>query len=560
MVYLGGSVLRDLDIDGLADSLPTCTKVGAAALKERLSKPIDDDDELKSRQSVLRSIRSLVTATDISSLRLQLRDHEDNVVSVAEAATDVRHSEYYTQILWAADSRFAWLNKIGWLNELIVAFRTLILPGLAVLLPLMVFLAPFFLYTTITKKPFTLDGYFTLLQNSLKTAMPSMLGKPRFAGSGGMMEFGEQFLHVGVAVAMFVASIWNQISAAISMRAVVADMRVRANSVAMFSKATRELAYRMNVPLCPALQEDTLLNELGLFGHAWNSPDHVREILAFAGHLDMLAALATAKKTCFSLVAPGLVLKDLYHPGVPMKERVYNSVSFVTDVSGSDSVSVSKNNVLLTGPNRGGKSTLLKSIGAAVLMAHTVGIVFARSAKIPRFTNIITALAPQDIIGKLSLFEAEIEFAKDVKARIAEGEPTFLMMDEIFHGTNAHDGVEASQVFLDQLYATKTPLCSIVSTHYMDLPARYKSIQHLCMDASVDPVDPDKLVYTYKVREGVNRFSSVREILRERGLLVKAEVKPKEAKPEEAKPEEAKPEEVKPEEAKPEKLDRVTAN
>ena len=552
--------MRDLDIDGLADSLPTCTKVGSIALKERLSKPIDDDDELRSRQSVLRSIRSLVTATDISSLRLQLRDHEDNVVSVAEATTDTRHSEYYTQILWPADSRFAWLNKIGWLNELIVAFRTLILPGLAVLLPLMVFLAPFFLYTTITKKPFTLDGYIKLLQNSLKTAMPSMLGKPRFAGSGGMMEFGEQFLHVGLAVAMFVASIWNQISAAISMRAVVADMRTRANSVAMFSKAARELAYRMNVPLCPALQGDALhseAGELGLFGNAWNSPDHVREILAFAGHLDMLAALATAKKTCFSLVssvAPSLVLKDLYHPGVPMKERVYNSVSFATDVSGSGS----QNHVLLTGPNRGGKSTLLKSIGAAVLMSHTVGIVFARSAKIPRFANIITALAPQDIIGKLSLFEAEIEFAKDVKARVAEGEPTFLMMDEIFHGTNAHDGVEASQVFLDQLYATKTPLCSIVSTHYMDLPARYKSVQHLCMDASVDPVDPDNLVYTYKVRTGVNRFSSVREILRERGLLVKGEVKPEEPKPEEVKSE--KEPDQKSEKEPDQKPDRVTAN
>ena len=194
-------------------------------------------------------------------------------------------------------------------------------------------------------------------------------------------------------------------------------------------------------------------------------------------------------------------------------------------------------------------------------MSHTVGIVFARSAKIPRFANIITALAPQDIIGKLSLFEAEIEFAKDVKARVAEGEPTFLMMDEIFHGTNAHDGVEASQVFLDQLYATKTPLCSIVSTHYMDLPARYKSVQHLCMDASVDPVDPDKLVYTYKVRTGVNRFSSVREILRERGLLVKGEVKPEEVKSE--KEPDQKPEkepDQKPEKEPDQKPDRVTAN
>jgi DNA mismatch repair ATPase MutS len=157
-------------------------------------------------------------------------------------------------------------------------------------------------------------------------------------------------------------------------------------------------------------------------------------------------------------------------------------------------------------------------------MAQTVGFVFARSATMPVFSHIITALAPQDVVGKLSLFEAEIEFAKDVKATLAVAAgPTFLMMDEIFHGTNAHDGVEASQVFLDTLYAIKKPVFSVVSTHYMDLPKRYGDTytQNLCMDASVDPTDPDRLLYTYCLKKGVNQFSSVREILCERGLLSK---------------------------------------
>ena len=517
MVEVGASVLRDLDIDGLVDSLPTFTKVGADALRERLSHPIADDVELTNRQSVLRSIKAKTAAatSEIKTLRIQLRDHEDNVRSVAEAAADTRHAEYYTQILWAADSRFAWLNKLGWLNELIVGFRTLFLPALSVLLPLLVLLAPLLFFTVIAKEPLTIEGYFGLLQKSLKTAMPSILGKPRFAGTGGMAELGEQFVHIGAAIAMFVASIWNQVAAAISMRAVVADMRLRSNAVASFTEATRALANQMGVPLCPALQEPWSDGELGVFGHAWNVPDRVREVLAFAGHLDMLACLATAKRTCFVKESGSLELTDLYHPGVPMKERVYNSVTMATDVSGA-----LHQNVLLTGPNRGGKSTLLKAIGVAVLMSHTVGIVFAREARIPRFANIITALAPADIVGKLSLFEAEIEFAKGVKEHIQSGGLTFLMMDEIFHGTNAHDGVEASQVFLDQLYDPKVRgLFSIVSTHYMNLPERYGQVQHLCMDAAVNPTDPDRLVYTYKVRRGVNRFSSVREILRERGLL-----------------------------------------
>ena len=515
---LGATVLRDLDIDGLVAGLPTYTTVGAAALKERLSTPIDDEAELTRRQDEIRAIRS--RGGNIKALREQLRDNEENTRTVAEAATEVRHAEYYTQILWPTDSRFAWLNKIGWLNELIIAFRTLLLPALSVILPLLVLVAPFIFFHLVAKQPLTCEGYLGMLKNSMNTVMPSVLGKPRFAGRGGIAEMGEQCLHIGVAITMFVASIWNQISAAMSMRAVVVDMRSRAQSVTAFTEATRSLATVMGVPLCPSLQTPWSVGDLGVFGHAWNEPERVREILAFGGHLDMLATLATAKRTCFPTVsASSLTLSHLYHPGVPRKERVYNSITLGphTDASGQEHL---HNHVLLTGPNRGGKSTLLKSIGIAVLMSHTVGIVFAKEASVPRFTNIITALAPQDVVGKLSLFEAEIEFAKEVKGLL--GPKTFLMMDEIFHGTNAHDGVEASQVFLDDVYTAKNKeLFSIVSTHYMNLPERYAQVQHLCMGASVSPTDPDRLVYTYKVSPGVNRFSSVREILQERGLLMR---------------------------------------
>jgi DNA mismatch repair protein MSH6 len=223
----------------------------------------------------------------------------------------------------------------------------------------------------------------------------------------------------------------------------------------------------------------------------------------------MTIALALKKRTAPVQWGDDLSITDIYHPGIG-DHRVYNSVK------------MTRKHLLLTGPNRGGKSTLLKSIGAAVLMSQTCGIVFARRAILPLFDSIITALQPSDVMGKMSLFEAEIEFAKSVNTRLSEATgPVFLMMDEIFHGTNAHDGVEASQVFLDSLYDNDKPVFSVISTHYMDLPTRYgeKNTQNMCMAASVDPADPEKLIYTYMLCEGVNKYSSVREILRERGLL-----------------------------------------
>jgi DNA mismatch repair ATPase MutS len=230
--------------------------------------------------------------------------------------------------------------------------------------------------------------------------------------------------------------------------------------------------------------------------------------------VDAIAAVASLKRVSFvkhTAADQTFALTDLYHPGVEASKRVLNSVVLGESV---------KSHILLTGPNRGGKSTLLKSLGAAVLMSQTLGIVFARRATLPVFRHIVTALSPTDTLGKMSLFEAEIEFAKEVRGRMTDGTPMFLMMDEIFHGTNAHDGVEASQIFLDDLYGLTGNVVSVVSTHYMELPERYKDTVALrCMEASVDPTDGDRLLYTYRLTEGVNRCSSVREILRERGLL-----------------------------------------
>jgi energy-coupling factor transporter ATP-binding protein EcfA2 len=509
---LGEHTIRDINLDDLVTAFKTTTAAGADALKKRLLNPLTDKPELQERQAQLRDIRKRCKTSEreITETLQVLHDHEENVVTVGNAGNDKRLKEYYTQILWPTDSFAARLNHIGWITEVVVFLRTIFLPGMAAILPLFVLAAPLVLYTFVLKKPLSMTEYFGMIQSSLKKAVPSVLGAPRFAGKGGWMESGEQIVHILVSVGMFVMSIWNQVSAATHMRSIVADMRMRADSVIRFTEAIKKLGDIMGIKVDVGVAWSP--GSLGVFGDAWNDPTRIHRILEQAGELDMLATVALQKRVCFPKYADSLAIRDLYHPSLSKEKRVYNSVSMKD-----------KQHILVTGPNRGGKSTFLKSMGAAVLMSQTLGIVFARSASVPIFDTIITALAPSDTLGKMSLFEAEIEFAKNVKSVIATTTgPVFLMMDEIFHGTNAHDGVEASHVFLDELYATKSPVFSIVSTHYMELPARYgkEKTLNLCMEASVDKEDPDRLIYTYRLIEGTNQFSSVREILRERGLLV----------------------------------------
>ena len=92
----------------------------------------------------------------------------------------------------------------------------------------------------------------------------------------------------------------------------------------------------------------------------------------------------------------------------------------------------------------------------------------------------------------------------------------FLMMDEIFHSTNAVDGIRASSVFMNSLYA-KQDTMSLISTHYRELATKFGS---QCTAYKMVASDgPSGLIYSYKIDAGVSDKSSVDELLRSYGLL-----------------------------------------
>jgi hypothetical protein len=518
MNHLGDSTLRDIDIESLVHHIGCSTLAGASEVTNRLKTPITDIPELIRRQEELQYIRGIFrqNSKEISTILLNLHMLEEDTLSVANASSDSRLKEYYNQILWSKDSFFSQLNHISILTEGMIFLRTLVLPAISLVLPILIVASPFILYSMMGKE-LSLSSYLEVLLRSIRKAVPSVLGAPKFQGKGGPFEMGEQFVHIGVSFIMLLINVWNQISSAIHMRNIVADMRRRASAARSFLEATQRLSILLDIP-CPLQPFGD--NTMGVFGAAWMKPDALLRAVQHAGYLDMLTSLAMQTKICFPTYSNTntFYLQKVYHPGIRAEKRMYNTITL------SDT---KKKHVLLTGPNRGGKSTFLKSLGTAVLMSQTVGIVYARSAELPVFKTILTALHPADSIGKMSLFETEIEFAKTVRSHVADGCPIFLMMDEIFHGTNAHDGVEASQIFLDSLYSDSPDIYSVISTHYMDLPNTYggKYSQNLCMDATIDPTNPDRLMYSYKLMEGINKYSSVREILMERGLITKKTTK-----------------------------------
>jgi hypothetical protein len=202
---------------------------------------------------------------------------------------------------------------------------------------------------------------------------------------------------------------------------------------------------------------------------------------------------------------PILMIKDFGDPSIHLEKRVVSSILLGTKVKHS----------ILTGPNRGGKSSFMRGILTNILLSHAFGCAFAEKAQMTHFSWIANGLRLDDTPGKQSMFEREVSFSSSVLRK--KGGRGIVLYDELFHSTNPPDAIRSSQIFCNSLW-NKVNCLSVVSTHVYRLaeeapPALVKPI---CVAAWREE---DGFRFSYSVRKGICEVSSVDLVLRQYGML-----------------------------------------
>ena len=183
------------------------------------------------------------------------------------------------------------------------------------------------------------------------------------------------------------------------------------------------------------------------------------------------------------------------------------------------SLNSTKHFIFLTGANMAGKSTFIKSIGAAVFLAHTGMAVPGKEMRLSFFEGIISNINKADDISKgESYFFNEVQRIKSTIEKIKSGKNWLVLIDEIFKGTNIQDAMKCSLTVIEGLARVRNSLF-ILSTHLHELSDSLSGIPGISFSYFETEVKNEKLFFSYRLRDGVSRDRLGYLILEKEGVV-----------------------------------------
>ncbi|WP_436884101.1 endonuclease MutS2 [Staphylococcus pseudoxylosus] len=258
-----------------------------------------------------------------------------------------------------------------------------------------------------------------------------------------------------------------------------------------------------------AVEKERILSELT--GYVAEEAEACLMSESIMGQIDFLTAKARyassikGTKPEFT-VERTVYLPKAYHPLLDRDTVVANTIEFAQDIE----------TVIITGPNTGGKTVTLKTLGLIIMMAQSGMLIpTLDGSKLSVFENVFCDIGDeQSIEQSLSTFSSHMKNIVEILQETTKH--SLILFDELGAGTDPSEGAALAMSILDYVHDIGSLV--MATTHYPELKA-YSYNRDGVMNASVE-FDVNTLIPTYKLLMGVPGRSNAFDISKKLGLNI----------------------------------------
>ena len=169
-----------------------------------------------------------------------------------------------------------------------------------------------------------------------------------------------------------------------------------------------------------------------------------------------------------------------------------------------NTIKLSKN-MIITGPNASGKTTILKTFLLNIIYSQQFGCGFYRNATFKPYDYIHCYLNIPDTSGRDSLFQAEARRCKEIIDTVNSNNECnhFCVFDELYSGTNPEEAISSSTSFMKYLIKNKNVSC-LLTTHFTTVCTNLENNKNIINYHMDSKKINNTIDYTYILKKGIS--------------------------------------------------------